>query len=164
MVDLAYDGAWLRADIADFCSAVNASRPEWIFVDDEGFPGSWAWSQYGHLSANAQARRLPDESDFDLSYRMVNEFLALWSDCLKDLPSSSSSSSGGAGSSATTTIGYYDTTFESAQFQPNRFVGMPSEYGSMKDLRHFARCGNRLFFEPFENDANEFAKTGSGHT
>lgn len=131
MVDMAYNGAWVRADIADFCSAVNASRPEWIFVDDEGFPGSWAWSQYGHLSANAEARRLPSETDFDLSYRMITEFLSMWSGCLKDNMLSTAG--------RPTMIGYYDTTFDSAQFQAAGIVGMPSEYGSMKDLGHFAR-------------------------
>jgi hypothetical protein len=27
-----YDGAFFRADVADFCQAVNSSRPEWIFT------------------------------------------------------------------------------------------------------------------------------------
>jgi hypothetical protein len=89
MVDMAYDGAFARADIADFCQAVNASRPEWIFVDDEGWPGTWSYSQYGFLSQNAQARRLPGETDFDLTWRMVSEFLHMWSDCLGDMPSTS---------------------------------------------------------------------------
>ena len=120
MVDLAYDGAFARADIADFCQAVNASRPEWIFVDDEGWPGTWGYSQYGHLSENAQVRRLPGETNFDLAYRMVDEFLHMWSSCLADLPSTSNTR---------TQIGYYDTTFDPGQFQPAGFVGMPSEYG-----------------------------------
>ena len=58
MVDMAYDGAFFRADVADFCSAVNSSRPEWIFTDDEGFPGTWGYSEHGALSENAKARRV----------------------------------------------------------------------------------------------------------
>ena len=130
MVDLAYDGALVRADIADFCNAVNATRPEWIFVDDEGFPTSWQYAQYGHLSANAAARRLPNESDFDLAYRMVKEFLQMWSECLADMPSASG---------ARTMIGYYDTTFDPGQFQPEGFVAMPSEYDIQKDTRQFGK-------------------------
>ena len=41
LVDIAYDGAFVRADIADFCQAVNASRPDWIFLDDDGWAGPW---------------------------------------------------------------------------------------------------------------------------
>eukprot|EP01050_Picozoa_sp_SAG11_P010060 SAG11_NODE_989_length_6272_cov_18.066256_1_plen_653_part_10 len=65
MVDLAYDGAFVKADIADFCAAINASRPEMVFVDDEGWPPFTAWV-HGCCSANAEARRLHGETDFDL--------------------------------------------------------------------------------------------------
>ena len=126
---MAYDGAFFRADVADFCQAVNTSRPEWIFTDDEGFPGTWAFTQHGALSENAQARRIPGETDADLTWRMVYEFLLAWSDCLKDMPSSSGTR---------TMIGYYDTTFEPGQFLPAGFVPMPSEYGAMKNLRTYA--------------------------
>ena len=87
MVDMAYDGAFLKADIADFCAAVNASRPEWIFVDDEGWPSYEGWTMFASNSANAQARRLPGETQADLSWRMVSEFLHQWSDCLRSMPS-----------------------------------------------------------------------------
>jgi hypothetical protein len=118
MVDMAYDGAFFWADVADFCQAVNSSRPEWIFIDDEGFAGSWGYSKVGALSENAKARRVPGETDFDLAWRMVSEFLLLWSDCLKDMPSSSGQR---------TMIGFYDTTFYPGQFLPAGFVPMPSE-------------------------------------
>lgn len=129
IVDLAYDGAFLKADIADFCAAVNASRPEWIFVDDEGWPGFGGWKQYANFSANAEARRVKHETDFDLAWRMMAETLHQWSSCLKGLPTAS----GGR-----TTIGYYGTNFEPGQFQPAGFVGMPSTYGAMKNLKDFA--------------------------
>eukprot|EP01047_Picozoa_sp_COSAG01_P053645 COSAG01_NODE_5773_length_4042_cov_3.081410_2_plen_440_part_00 len=129
MVDMAYDGAFFRADIADFCEAVKSSRPEWIFTDDEGFAGSWGYSLHGALSENAQARRLPGESDFDLTWRMVSEFLQVWSECLDDFPSKAGTR---------TMIGFYGTTFEPGQFMPAGFVPMPSEYGAIKDIRNFA--------------------------
>ena len=53
--------------------------------------------------AHDQARRVPGESDFDLTWRMVSEFLLLWSDCLEGMPSSSGTR---------TMVGFYDTTFE----------------------------------------------------
>ena len=46
---------------------------------------------------------MPGESDFDLTWRMVSEFLLLWSDCLEGMPSSSGTR---------TMVGFYDTTFE----------------------------------------------------
>ena len=128
MVDLAYDGAFVKADIEDFCQAVNASRLEWIFVDDEGWPAFSGWVQ-GCCSPNAEAQRLPGESDANLSWRMVSEFMHLWSGCLKGLPTAS----GG-----TTMIGYYGNSFPAGIYQPAGFVGMPSVYDEMKALRHFA--------------------------
>jgi hypothetical protein len=128
MVDLAYDGAFLRADIADFCAAINASRPPWIFVDDEGWPAFSGWVQ-GCCSPNAEARRLPNETDFDLSWRMVSEFLHMWSDCLADLPTASG---------VRTMVGYYGTTFPPGIYQSASFVGMPSTYDATKDLKTFA--------------------------
>ena len=118
----------MKADIADFCDAINASRPEWVFVDDEGWPAFSGWVQ-GCCSPNAEARRLPGETDFDLSWRMVSEFLHLWTDCLQDLPTAS----GGR-----TMVGYYGTTFVPGIYQPAGFVGMPSTYDAMKDVKTFA--------------------------
>ena len=54
-----------------------------------------------------------------LSWRMVSEFLHLWTDCLQDLPTAS----GGR-----TMVGYYGTTFVPGIYQPAGFVGMPSVY------------------------------------
>jgi hypothetical protein len=82
---MAYDGALLRADDANFCDMVNFVQPEFVFADDEGWGDAWQkWynERYVLKSHNALAQRLPGESDENLAFRMVVQMLAGWVSCL----------------------------------------------------------------------------------
>ena len=86
VLDLAYDGSFFVDDVNTFCAAMEIMQPDIVFVDDEGWGGGWHswWVEGGvNRSANAQARRLPNESDLGLAVRMVMELFERWTSCLR---------------------------------------------------------------------------------
>lgn len=73
-IDMAYDGALLENDLLAINNQMTISKPEYIFLDCEGFPDYNSYVSTIHQSANAQVRRLPGESDVALAERIVDEF------------------------------------------------------------------------------------------
>ncbi len=75
-IDLAYDGLFFRRDLENLARVVEATRPDYIFIDSERFPTRAEWLANVAKSANADARRLPDETDEALADRIAREFMA----------------------------------------------------------------------------------------
>ena len=44
-IDFAYDGVWYQHDVSAFCSTMLTTRPELVFVDDEGL-GSYTFHHH----------------------------------------------------------------------------------------------------------------------
>ena len=44
-IDFAYDGVWYQQDVSAFCSTMLTTKPELVFVDDEGL-GSYPLHQF----------------------------------------------------------------------------------------------------------------------
>ena len=79
-VDIGYDGVFFRLDVQEHVDVVTLLQPDVLFADDEGWGEGWhQWQHTVVQSANAQARRLPGESDLNLAWRMVREMLTSWS-------------------------------------------------------------------------------------
>jgi hypothetical protein len=103
-LDLSYDGFLLNNSFENLNLVTSLVKPDYVFTDAEHFPSlqiftdtigahtSVAFASAEHcaafslpphgyctgLSANAQARRRPGESDCSLAKRISNEFLQAW--------------------------------------------------------------------------------------
>jgi hypothetical protein len=75
-IDLAYDGLFFRRDLENLTRVVEATRPDYIFIDSERFPTRAEWPANVGKSANAGARRLPGETDEALADRIAREVMA----------------------------------------------------------------------------------------
>jgi hypothetical protein len=73
--DLAYDGIFFRRDLAALATVLEATQPDYIFIDSEDFPSHAQWVSTVSLSKNAEERRLPGETDDELANRIAREFL-----------------------------------------------------------------------------------------
>lgn len=85
MPDIAYDGILLTHDFKQFCDMAAFAQPDFVFADNEAWGDAWnKWYKDGYVlkSANAQAQRLPDETDENLAFRMLVQMLAGWVSCL----------------------------------------------------------------------------------
>lgn len=126
-IDIAYDGAFFRADVQQYCDAAALTRADVIFADDEGWGEGWpAWRGNVGASRNAEARRLPNESDLDLAWRMVREMLRGWTDCL-------------ATASPGTFIAFYGTPFPAQLFADAGMSAQPSSYGPLHYAADYPR-------------------------
>eukprot|EP01048_Picozoa_sp_COSAG05_P015251 COSAG05_NODE_1817_length_4029_cov_20.545300_2_plen_135_part_00 len=81
-IDFAYDGVFYQKDVNVFCQTMRITKPDLVFVDDEGLGTYASWSLNVAKSENAQKRRWAGENDENLAYRMTDELLAQWSSCL----------------------------------------------------------------------------------
>lgn len=80
-LDIAYRGAFFRQAADTFCNLTAASRPDWVFFDDERW--QWdGWLETVGRSANAAAQSAPGESPEMLARRMVTEALGVYTGCL----------------------------------------------------------------------------------
>ena len=89
-IDFAYDGVWYKQDIISFCDTMRMTKPDCVFVDDEGMGTYDSWRLHVASSQNAMKRRRPGETLESLAYRMTDAMLAQWSQCLSsktDFPS-----------------------------------------------------------------------------
>ena len=82
-LDIAYDGIFSQRANLQFCELMKASKPDWVFVDDEAFGEGWnTWKFEAGLSANAKARAMPREKPLDLAWRMASEMMKEYTGCL----------------------------------------------------------------------------------
>lgn len=75
--DIGYNGCINKAAIAKFQAGVLASQPDVQFYDWEGWTDMEHWVRNVQASANAQAQKLPGESQADLAYRMAANWFDL---------------------------------------------------------------------------------------
>jgi hypothetical protein len=74
-IDPAYDGFFFQMDLDVVKEIVGVTVPDYWFVDSESFCPWEVWITSVADSANAEARRKPDESDDELAYRVSSEFM-----------------------------------------------------------------------------------------
>ena len=136
-IDYAYDGVFWQADVDAFCSTMQITVPEIIFVDDEGFGDYDSWRLHVSNSANAVSQRYPGESDDALAWRIADQMLGSWSACLKD--------EGKFKDGAPVIIFYGDDRIGPAPrpapdaiMHANGFTASPSPYGPVHHPRMFA--------------------------
>ena len=82
-LDLGYDGIFSQRATLHFCEIMRATKPDWVYLDDEAFGEGWnAWKFVAGQSANARARAMPGEKDSDLAWRMAAETISNFTSCL----------------------------------------------------------------------------------
>lgn len=77
-VDIAYDGFLLQESFANLNLVTSLVQPEFVFSDAEAFPPREVYVATINASANAAARRRPNETACALAARIAAEFLASW--------------------------------------------------------------------------------------
>ena len=109
---------------------MRMTKPDCVFVDDEGMGGFDSWRLHVASSQNAMKRRRPGETLDSLAYRMADGMLAQWSQCLNskaDFP-------GGP-----PRIFFYGMgPAPDAIMNKNGFTGTPSPYGPVHHLSMYA--------------------------
>lgn len=74
-LDLAYDGVILQRSMEANAVILNYTQADFVIMDYEGFGARETWIETVHLSANAEAKRLPGESNVSLAIRLGRQFL-----------------------------------------------------------------------------------------
>jgi hypothetical protein len=85
VIDMAYDGYFYHHDIDRLLTVLNYSRPDYIFIDSESFPVLNTWLSKVNLSVNANNRRRQGENDYDLGYRLCDEWIGTFVQRVKSL-------------------------------------------------------------------------------
>ena len=82
-LDVAYDGIFSQRYSLMFCKIMEATQPDWVYIDDEAWGEGWnTWKFEAALSANAKARAMPGEKPIDLAWRMAAETMTDFTGCL----------------------------------------------------------------------------------
>jgi hypothetical protein len=74
-LDLAYDGVIFQRSMEANAVILNYTQADFVIMDYEGFGARETWIETVHLSANAEAKRLPGESNVSLAIRLGRQFL-----------------------------------------------------------------------------------------
>ncbi len=74
VVDIAYRGVWFNRSVQHLTEFVAALQPEIMFLDSESWSSFNGYKNNVAKSVAANSRRLPGETDYDLAYRMTDEF------------------------------------------------------------------------------------------
>lgn len=74
-VDPGYNGYFFEQDLNATSQILKRAQPNYLFVDTEAFSSWEGWLTTVNQSSNAQARRLPGESDTQLALRIVSEII-----------------------------------------------------------------------------------------
>ena len=135
MVDIAYDGVFRTRDLADMTAKMEHSRPEYVFLDIEGFGTYSNWRNYVGDSLNAQSKKQGSETNAELAYRLTDEFLAVLSGAITSV-------------SPTTKIAFYDAhaeyntgyqNFPWPLLQKNNFIAQPSVYVTGRNIDGYSQ-------------------------
>lgn len=129
-LDIGYDGVWSQRATLEFCAVMNATQPDWIYIDDEAFGEGWGtWWTQAALSDNAMARAVPGETTLNLAWRMAAEMMASFTQCLASV-------------SPKTNVHWYgygvDAPFPDGIFAQASISMGPSVYGQAHYLQSFA--------------------------
>eukprot|EP01043_Picozoa_sp_COSAG02_P028282 COSAG02_NODE_1708_length_11229_cov_14.784097_3_plen_921_part_00 len=84
LLDISYDGFLLNRSFENLRLITSLVQPDFIITDAEHFPPLNSYYTTIGLSANAEARRRPAESDCALAVRIAEEFLSTWMRSLND--------------------------------------------------------------------------------
>jgi hypothetical protein len=74
-LDLAYDGIILQRSMEANAIILNYTQADFVIMDYEGFGARETWIETVHLSANAELKRQPGESNVSLAIRLGRQFL-----------------------------------------------------------------------------------------
>lgn len=114
-IDIGYRGIFFKDSAKLWCSLITLTQPDWIWLDDECYGQGWSlWSESIALSANAQARAMPQEKPLDLAWRMVAEVMTDWMACVDQTK---------------TTVAWYGNPFPDRIFSQAGISMTPSSYG-----------------------------------
>lgn len=146
IVDIAYDGVFRSRDLKDMTDKANRTQPEYLFLDIEDFGSYNDWRDNIADSLNAQPHKNQGETNSELAYRLVDEFLRVLRTSISNV-------------SPNTNVGFYDAhpaynigyqNFPWPLLQKNNFIGQPSVYITGRNLDGYGQLlrNSKKFMNP----------------